>query len=161
MLGLAMAACSPGSVGGDDTVAGDDGLPELALCEAQLNVSGTFAPEGTPPTPDLGCVPQGTWTVTMAVADAGTCGDVPALSTHVYTVTGEGRDEIVTYNDPATGEEVTVGVHSGGNGECEGSFEHIWAAPEGYHVLLLKPYFEPGTQVMLGSGSYQLWSAHP
>jgi hypothetical protein len=162
MLGLALAACSPGEVGGGDDGADDDPLPEEALCNADATVSGTFAPEGTPPGAELGCVPQGVWTVNVTFPSAGDCGDVPPeIDSYVYTVTGEGRDQVIDYT-AATGEDVTIGIHAGGNGECEGTFEHIWPVGDGtFHVLLLKPYFEPGTQVMLGSASYQLWSSHP
>ncbi len=127
-----------------------------------MTLSGSFAPPGAPPTADLGCVPAGTWTVSVTLPDSGDCGDVPAgIDQYVYTVTGEGRDQDVVYT-AASGEDVTLSIHAGGNGECEGSFEHIWPVGDGtFHVVQLKPYFEPGTLVMLGSGTYQLWSEHP
>jgi hypothetical protein len=163
-MGLVFAACTPGSVGtgGDDTGGDDSALPSGALCESTLTVTGTLAPPGTPPAAELGCVPEGTWTLNVAAGE-GTCGDVSVANTYTYTVTGDGRDRTIAFT-AATGEDVTLGIHAGGNGECEGSFEHVWPTTDGsgeYNVVLLKPYFEPGTTTILGSGTYQLWTEHP
>ncbi len=166
LLGLALvcvSGCTLGEVGDDVVVGGDDDLtPAAALCESTLTMSGTFTPPGTPPTADLGCVPEGTWAVTVTVADLGDCADAPVGSTYTYTVVGQGSDQMINYTG-ATGEELNSGIHAGGNGECEGTFEHIWAADASgeFHVAQLKPYFEPGTLTIQGGGTYQLWSRHP
>jgi len=161
-IGLALAGCGLGSVGGGDDDFGyePDPVPENALCEAQLTLTGSFTPPGTPPGAELGCVPEGTWTINVAIGD-NDCGDVPMAGTYVYTVTGTGRDQVITYSTPGA-QDLALSIHAGGNGECEGSFEHIWPADGGeFHVALLKPYFDPGTTTMQGRGTYQLWTEHP
>lgn len=164
MMGLSFAAaCTPGSVGtGDDTGGDDSELPGDALCESSLALSGTLAPPGTPPAANLGCVPEGVWTVNVAAGD-GTCGDVTVATTYTYTVTGEGRDRTISFT-AATGEEIALNISAGGNGECEGSFEHIWPTTDGsgeFHVVVLKPWFDPGTTQIQGTGRYQLWASRP
>lgn len=160
-LGLAVSGCTLGSVGDDGLGWEDDEpRPAEALCESVLRLSGTVAPPGGTPSPaELGCVPEGTWTVRVAVEDVGDCAAAMVGSTYTYTVVGEGRDRTISYGGP---EDSELGIHAGGNGQCEATFEHIWAAGEGrYHVLLLKPYFQPGTTTILGEGTYQLWSKRP
>jgi hypothetical protein len=162
-LGLSLASCTLGDVGGGGPVASDDDLvPEAMLCEAKLSLSGTLAPPGGTPAPaDQGCVPEGTWTVNVTIGDSD-CGDVPTAATYVYEVVGTGRARVITYDAAASGEELALNIHAGGNGECDASFEHISAAGEGeYHVLDLKPWFAPGTTTIQGIGTYQLWSEHP
>lgn len=167
-LGLALAftsGCTLGEVGtADDQVVGDDDdlLPAEALCESTLTMSGTFTTSvSPPPTAEEGCVPQGTWTVQVTVADVGDCDAAPVASTYTYTVTGQGPEQRITYTG-TPGEELNSGIHAGGNGECEGTFEHIWAADgTDFHVAQLKPYFDPGTSTIQGQGTYQLWSSHP
>jgi hypothetical protein len=157
------SGCGVGSVSTGDDIGDDDTtLPANALCQSELTITGTFATSTVPPpTEDLGCVPQGTWTLEIAVADVGDCEAAPVSDTYVYTVSGEGATQMIDYTG-AAGEELTSGIHAGGNGQCEGSFEHIWAATDGeFHVAQLSPYFAPGTATMLGSGTYQLWTQHP
>jgi len=160
-LGFALAGCGVGDAtgpggGGGDGVDVDERPPEV-LCEAALTLSGTLAPEGEPPTADLGCVPQGTWTVDVTVGE-GDCGDVPVQSTYTYTVTGTGHDTLITYDGT---ERSTVGIHAGGDGQCLGSFEHVWQGDGGWNVLLLKPELEPGTTTIGGVGTFQLWNKEP
>jgi hypothetical protein len=158
---LGSPACTLGSVDGG-VVDLEDTLPDEALCEVELTLGGTLQPPGgTPASPELGCVPDGVWTVTVAAAGAGGCGELPALGTFTYQVTGEGRDRTITYTGSIDPDPV-LGIHAGGNGECEGSFEHVWETGDGeFHVVLLKPYVEPGTTALLGAGSYQRWSERP
>jgi hypothetical protein len=159
-LGLLLTACSLGGVGPGPGVDTENDRPPEALCEAELRLSGTLTPPGEPPTADLGCVPEGAWRVEVAVADAGDCGDVPVKATFLYTVTGTGRDQDIEYT-PAASEEITLGISAGGNGQCEGSFEHIWPEGAQFAVVLLKPWFDPGSTAIQGVGTYQLWSEHP
>lgn len=161
LLGLALAGCTLGDAsGGGGPGVDTDVRPEEAMCEAQLTLTGTLTPPGEPPTADVGCVPEGTWTVQVTVANVGDCGEVPISSTYVYEVVGAGRDRTITYTSPG-GDDANVGIHAGGNGECEGSFEHIWAAEGGYAVMLLKPWFPPGTTTIQGTGTYQIWAERP
>jgi len=157
------AGCGVGSVSDDVAIGDDDSdLPANALCSSDLTISGTFVSETVPPpTADLGCVPQGVWTVEVTVGAINDCGEAPVSDTYVYTISGEGSTQVIAFTG-ASGEELNSGVHAGGNGQCEGSFEHIWAAEDGeFHVAQLGPYFEAGTQTMQGVGTYQLWSKHP
>jgi hypothetical protein len=159
VMGLGLAACTPGEVGGPG---GDDGVdpderPEGVLCEQQLTMSGSLTPPGAPPTADLGCVPQGTWTVNVTIGE-GDCGDVPVNATYTYVVTGVGRDQIITYDGP---EDSSLGISAGGNGQCEGAFEHLSPGDGGHNVLLLKPYFEAGSLVIEGVGEFELWDEAP
>lgn len=159
---LALPGCTLGSVDSDGPVDLDGELPGDALCEVTLTLSGALAPTGGAPAPaEQGCVPDGTWTVVVEASGAGDCGDVPPLGPYVYAIAGSGRDRTITYDGPPD-EDATLGMHAGGNGECEGSFEHVWSAGDGtFHVVLLKPYVDPGTTTMQGTGTYQRWSAHP
>ncbi len=116
---------------------------------------------GLPPPADQGCVPAGTWNVTVQVADKGTCTDVPVKTNYKYVVSGVGRATSIDYV-AAPGEEVNTSLSAGGNGECEGSFEHVSAATDGkYNLILLKPFFAKGTVVIKGSGAYELWPSKP
>ncbi len=160
-LGLAFAGCSLGDTnglsGGDDV----QSLPANALCQASLTLTGTLVPEGTPPTPDLGCVPQGTWTVRVAVQSQGDCSAVPDLGPYVYTVTGEGHNETITYSGSG---ETQLQIHADDSdaAACEGSFEHIVMASGGqYNVIDLRPIGTASSQTIAGDGTFQLWSKHP
>ena len=131
-------------------------------CTATLTLTGTLVTSnGLPPPADQGCVPAGTWNVTVAVADKGTCTDVPVKTSYQYVISGVGRATSIDYV-AAPGEEVNTSLSAGGNGECEGSFEHVAPATGGaYNLILLKPYFEKGTLAIKGSGSYELWPSKP
>jgi hypothetical protein len=164
-LGSALAAigaCTPGSVGGDDVIGGDDdtSLPGTALCEATLSLTGTMISPGTVPTEDVGCVPQGTWTVNVTVSDEGGCGSVVVPGVYTYEVVGTGHNETIT-STSNTDQEDTLGIHALGSGVCEGSFEHIWAVDGGFAVILLKADATSWEQTIEGYGTYQLWSEHP
>jgi hypothetical protein len=158
----ALGACSPGSVGGDDVVGGDDdtSLPGTALCEATLTLTGTMVSSGEVPSMDLGCVPQGTWTVNVTVSDEGSCGTVSIPTTWTYEVAGTGHNETITPTNN-TDQEGVLGIHSLGSGVCEGSFEHIWPSADGFNVVLLKPDSPTWQQTIEGHGTYQLWAEHP
>lgn len=131
-------------------------------CVATLTLTGNLVTSnGLPPPADQGCVPAGTWNVKVQVADKGTCTDVPVKATYQYVIAGVGRATTIDYV-AAPGEEVSTSLAAGGNGECEGSFEHVSAATGGtYNLIMLKPYFDKGTLVIKGSGAYELWPAKP
>ena len=131
-------------------------------CTATLTLTGMLVTgNGLPPPADQGCVPAGTWNVTVQVADKGTCTDVPVKTNYKYVVSGVGRATSIDYV-AAPGEEVNTSLSAGGNGECEGSFEHVSAATDGkYNLILLKPFFAKGTVVIKGSGAYELWPSKP
>jgi hypothetical protein len=142
-----------GGAGGDDD---DDGanpdLPEDgASCEHELAVTGTLAPAGEPPLPDAGCVPEGTWTVTVTVGD-GDCAEVPVAETYVYVV-GKDAAGAYTYSYPEPvdpTEQVTMSVRAAGDGSCIGTFVH--RAPDESYELLLKPY--ESDLALAGNGSF-------
>ena len=134
----AFAACDTGSASGTITDAGDG---RVAKCTATLAINGTLTtPSGGTPPVDQGCVPQGTWNLTVSVADKGTCTDVPAKTNYTYTIAGTGRALTIEYAAEGN-EEVEKGVHAGGNGECEGSFIHLLPASGGqFHRCCVKPF---------------------
>jgi hypothetical protein len=155
---LGNAACDTG----DSTVPPNQNEP---LCTATLALSGTLVTSnGQPPPTDQGCVPAGTWKVNVAVADKGTCTATVFKPTYEYvviTVPNSPRDTKINYT-PAAGEEVNKSLAAGGNGQCEGSFEHVSAGTGGqYNLVSLHPYFDKGTLVIKGSGSYELWPSKP
>jgi len=142
MLALGGAACSElGTVegGDDDDDTPIDETPEAVSCMAELMVTGTLTPPGTPPAADAGCIPIGTWTVDVQLVDAGDCESVDFLPQYVYTITGDIDNgyEYVYTADP-TSENVFMKVTQGGPGDCEGSFEHY--AADGMSMVLLKPH---------------------
>jgi len=157
VLGLGLAGCGLGDASGSGPSVDVDERPPQVLCEAQLTLAGTLTPPGEPPTAELGCVPQGTWVLQVTVGESD-CGDVPVGASYTYTVTGTGHDTLISYEGPET---TSVGIHSGGNGNCLGSFEHIWESEGGWNVLLLKPNLEPGTTTIDGVGTFQLWNEEP
>lgn len=130
LLGLALVGCDNlGAVEdmGDDD---DDELPEGVACMATLSVTGTLTPPGTPPGPDDGCVPLGTWTVDIQMVDPGDCAEVPLRPQYVYEVTGSIDDGwTYTYVGDPTAEHVYMKVTQGGPGDCEANFEHY--TPDG------------------------------
>lgn len=138
-------------------------LPGRVECESILSLTGTLTPPGAPPTPDLGCVPQGTWSITATVDPDGECSALPALPPQfVYLIQGVGGETDIIYQGSEFADEVVSGIHAGGNGECKGSFEHIWADDDGqFHLLQLGPWNNPGELTFQGEGSYQLWDSHP
>jgi len=157
-----LAGCGLGSTGGlsggDDTAV----LPDNALCQSTLTITGTLAPEGKPPTAAQGCLPQGTWTVNVAVADLGGCDAAPVKTSYTYTVTGLGHNETITYN--GSGDETELEIHADDSDgtACDGSFEHIWAGTGGdYNVVDLRPIAIPSSGTITGDGSFQLWTQHP
>lgn len=159
---LALGACGLGSTGGLSGGDDDQSLPENALCQSTLTITGTLAPEGAP-TADQGCVPQGTWTVNVAVADLGDCDGAPVDAQYVYTVTGTGHNETITFE--GSGDETELQIHADDSDgtACDGSFEHIWAgaASGEYNVMDLRPIAIPSSGMIAGEGTFQLWSAHP
>ena len=70
--------------------------------------------------------------------------------------------DIFTLTNPAGTAERKFGLSAGGGGECEMAIEEISpaTAPK-YHRLLVKPFTEPGSNVIAGSANYTLWSSKP
>jgi hypothetical protein len=162
---VAAAITSTGCDPGSDTPTEASGDPG---CMAELTMSGTMVPpNGGPPTTGQGCVPFGTWNVSVTTKSLGTCTAVAAKTAYSYVVAlmnpMDPRSQTIKYSgalDPK--EEVTTNMTSGGNGQCEASFTHlIPATGTSYHQIILKPYFDEGTTVLKGSGAYELWPAKP
>jgi hypothetical protein len=161
-LGIALGACTPGSVGGGGGGDDVDPLPGTALCEAQLTLTGTMTPPGTPPTMDLGCVPQGTWTVEVTVASLGDCDAAPVPTEYTYSVEGTGHNETITLTNNTTQETQSLQINDPGDGTCMGSFTHIWPSDDGgYHYVTLRPDAQSWDGTISGTGTYQLWMDHP
>ena len=172
VLVLGIAACGVGG-GGDDgsnTGSGSGKTPptdQVAVCAATLAVSGTFT-VGTGLTldPAGGCQPAGSWAVTVAVADQGTCTAVPVKTSFAYTVTGAARETQLTYS-AAAGEDFSGAVEATGGGTCEGSFDHVVKDGTKFDEINLHPALAKVTDAaqttltISGSGTYNLWDAHP
>jgi hypothetical protein len=162
-----LVGCGGGISGGggsDGQLPPQDATEELTLCTAVVMLSGTFTAVAALD-PAGGCQPQGTWAVTATVSDKGTCSTVPLKASYSYTLSGTGRNTMITYSK-ATGEEFQGTVESSGSGGCEGSFEHI--QPDGsnfdqlsLHPLLPKPTAADTTLAISGTGQFDLWKRHP
>lgn len=156
--GCGVGAVGDGGGGGDgsgngDGTGGGDGIPGL-LCTAELSVTGTLTPSPDAP-PDDGCVPNGTWEVSLALEDMGECDDVTYDASYTYEVTGSPAEGgyTVTYVEDPENPNVYLKV-KGQGGACEGSFEH-WSA-DGKTLLLIKPYEEDLT--IGGSAYFEVYS---
>jgi hypothetical protein len=149
-LTLALApACSLGDATTDDDDDDIIGDPDI-LCTAELTVTGNLAPAGATPGADDGCIPMGTWTVNVAVADDGGCTDVAVEAQYIYNVTlAENGTWAVAYPaDPAADTYLTM--RSSGPGDCEGTFQHTSA--DGTQDMILKPFERDLT--ITGSGTF-------
>jgi hypothetical protein len=153
-----IGACSPGEVA---DVAPPD--VERVECTSEFEVAGTFATSvSPPPTAAEGCVPNGTWTINLTEIAGGECASTKFQAQYVVVVAGQGRDKTFTLNNPAGAAERKFGLSAGGGGECEMSIEEISPATSPkYHRLLVKPFTEPGGNVIAGSANYTLWSSKP
>ena len=127
MFAIGVLACDLGSsgpmmMGGDaDPLGNNDDRIE---CEATFSLTGSLVPSVTPD-PDAGCVPNGTWTVDLAVLDAGNCAEAFEWEAqYVYEVTGDNEIGFTyTYVGDPTNEDVFLKVTAAGS-LCNGSFEH-------------------------------------
>lgn len=157
MAGLAGGCVN--SLDGSDLTPASQGIE--ALCEAELVVTGTrVTPTGGAPDPGEGCLPAGTWTVTVQLAGASTCAAVPVAGSYTYEIAGTRRD--TTIAAPGVVGTTRAAMHAGGNGECVGSFEHAWAAGDGtFHKVLLRPWSAEGSTVVQGRGTYELRDGQP
>lgn len=148
---LAAAGCTDlGNVGPG---MGDDDTAIGLACEAQLAITGTFAPEGTGVSEEGDCDPIGTWTLRVEVEDPGDCAEVPLQPEYVYTVTKDEYGYLVTYQDDPESlysfTKVTI------EGPCQGNFEHY--SQDGMERTLLKPYTLDPVTTFAGSGVYEVY----
>jgi hypothetical protein len=162
---LGIAGCDVGGTAGDD----DDEVPadaseQQVLCAATVTLSGTFTAPA-PLDPLGGCQPQGTWAVTVTVANQGTCTTVPVKTSYSYTLTGTGRNTTINYTK-ASNEEFQGNVSAGGSGQCSGFFEHILPSGSNFTLIALRPTLPEPTDAVTtlpisGSGDVELWKTHP
>ncbi len=120
------------------------------ICEAELSLTGSLAAAATPDD----CIPTGTWTVNVTVADDGGCEDIDIAGTYVYEVTGD-QEVGYTYtfpNDPDN-ENILLKVSSVG-ASCQGDFKHY--SDDAMTVIVLKPFEED--LALSGSGTYTVAS---
>jgi len=144
-----------GTVGpGGDGDGDGDGDGQILACQAQMTVTGSLAPSGAIPAPEDGCVPFGTWTIDVALADQGDCPDVTFDAQYVYEVSEDVDNGGYLYNYPAdpANPNVRIKVTSEG-GSCAGNFEHY--SDDGKTLILLKP-FEDNLQIT-GSGYFEVY----
>jgi hypothetical protein len=160
-FGLALialaSACTTGSVDGDDTgPVGDDEEDEI-LCQTDLDVAGTFTVSDAQPAEIVGCWPIGTWTW-QATVTSNNCAQTPALLPS-YSFRGErdlsaddpnyAWDFIITApNDPLA----TVGVQSGGGGQCSAGL--LYYTADGHGTYSLHPAIQDDGS-LIGHGTYQ------
>ncbi len=143
--------CDTGGVGGDPPM---DDLPEYIDCIADLSLTGTFAPSGAS-APEDGCVPDGTWTLAVAVADPGTCEDVPVETSYEFVVVRDGNDTLsATYAQQGEQEFYFSVSSNSNNGDCKANFE--LSAADGYSLTILRPIEVDG--VIGGVGEYEHYS---
>jgi hypothetical protein len=166
VLGLVGCHVGGGDGGSPDapTTPPQDTTELMALCTAQITLSGTFTAAAAL-NPVGGCQPQGTWAVTATVSDKGTCSTVPVKPAYSYTLSGTGRDTKIAYTK-ASGEEFQGNVMATGSGGCEGAFEHIQTDSSNFdqislHAFLPKPMAADTELPITGTGEFRLWSSHP
>ena len=128
-----LGACGVGDPEGPPAETDDRDEKLGIICNAELALTGTFAP-GTPGRPaetPTGCWPVGTWTFTASMR-TNECETTPAQLATTYSfrvdrvedtsTTGNGGyDE--TYTWLGTGQAFRLKVSEGGGGECEGGLE--------------------------------------
>lgn len=162
-MASALLACNVGDSGdgdGDGIDPGpgpEPGPRQVSLaCEAELSITGTLEPPGTPPTEEDGCVPEGTWTLEVSLADPGDCDpDVIEFNeVYEYSVTIDGLDEIMEYlGDDGNPDEDTYNPARSGS-TCRANLTHY--SPDGLKVVMLQP-FEEDLDIT-GSGVFELWA---
>lgn len=152
-LALPLAVgCDAGGVASDPPM---DDLPEYIDCIADLALTGTFAPSGAS-LPEDGCVPDGTWTVAVAVADDGACEAVPVETSYEFVVVRDGNDTLSATYAQQGDQQFTFSVSSNSNnGDCKANFE--LGAADGYSLTILRPIEVDG--VIGGVGEYEHYSS--
>jgi hypothetical protein len=156
------AACTTGSVGGDDGPPGDDGIDpneDRITCQAEITLAGTLVPSDPQPLEIQGCWPIGTWNFAPTVT-TNTCATPPPLLP-TYSFVGE-RDLasaepdytwVFTVTEPAGDPTADVGVSSGGGGLCTGALM-VFSA-DGLSVANLHPALQVGG-IITGQGTYEV-----
>lgn len=145
-----IAGCGTGDASGDPP---QDDLPEYIDCIASLSLTGTFTPAGTPPTPEQGCLPEGTWAVSVSVSDQGECPDVPVDAGYEFVISRDGNDNLSATFAAQGDREFRFSVSSD-TGDCKANFEI--AAADGLSLILLRPLEVEGA--ISGSGDYEHYS---
>jgi len=160
-LSLSLLACGVGSGstsgggGGGNIDPGGQTIEEILLCSATLTVTGSLAPAGEPPAADAGCVPEGIWTLNVAVDDPGDCApeDIAYNAQYQYEITRDADEQLVmTYLGSDSTEKDLFKPASAG-GTCRANIEHY--APDGSWWLMLHPFEDD--LVITGSGEFELY----
>jgi hypothetical protein len=146
---------SPGDGDGDGDGDGGTGPADPLLCQATLSVTGTLAPSGITPVDGDPCIPFGTWTVDVTLADQADCASVEFDAQYVYVVSQDPDSGSYAYSYPADPNNPNIHLRVSAEGSaCEGTFEH-WS-DDGKTLVLLKP-FEDGLQ-LTGSGTFETYN---
>jgi hypothetical protein len=157
VLALApLPACLSASSADAPPIASDDRSSLFGVvCEAELDLAGSFAMAAPQPSDVFGCWPTGTWRF-RATVKSSTCATAPTLAPeYAFRVSRDADDtEVYEYlTDPAH-EFVRIKVTSGGAGLCEGGV--LIYSDDGKTVLNLRPaLMEDAT--LAGRGEYELY----
>ncbi len=152
VLALLIAGCNVGDTGDEQPEPGNTQY-EIA-CEATLTVIGTLEPSGVTPGPEDDCLPDGTWTLQVAVDDMGDCAEVPINATYVYVISRDVDDNAVMDYLGSDGNPEEDRYQPGSAGQtCRANIEHYSA--DTLKVVYLQPFEDD--LVLTGSGTYELW----
>jgi hypothetical protein len=122
-----------------------------------MNLTGSLAPSGTPPVATDPCIPFGTWTVNVTLADMADCTNVEFDAQYVYQVTENITEETWEYAYPADPDNENIKLKVTANGSsCAGNFEH-WS-DDGKTLIMIKPFEDNLT--ITGTGYFELYSVN-
>jgi len=159
ILGVpALVACNVGDVdtgpGGSD----DPNIPDPSdtqyqvACTAELNVTGSLIPSGVTPGED--CLPDGTWTLQVTVADMGDCAEVPINAEYAYVVSrDESNNAVMAYMGTDGNDELDRYMPGSSGGTCRANIEHH--STDDLEIIYLQPFEDD--LIITGSGTYELW----
>jgi hypothetical protein len=129
------------------------------LCRAMLSVTGNFV-QGDPPPADLGggCWPDGMWTFSATITDAGGCTNPPTLAAQyqIKVVQDDDFNDTITFVTDPNNMFTNLKVNAGDGGICTGIFE--WVSDDGFTVFDMHPSLQADNS-LVGNGQYSMYDA--